>query len=90
MASGETLTGEVAGISAGIAYGQDTSSALLQSPEPSFQWIRLAQRVPVEIALKERPKVVPLVNGATASVIVEVPDDRRDGPIWDRIWSALR
>jgi multidrug resistance efflux pump len=74
MSSGETLVGEVAGISAGISYGQDGSDQLLQNPVASFEWIRLAQRVPVEISLKENPKLVPLVNGATATVVVQPPD----------------
>ncbi len=90
MASGETITGTVRGISTGIAYDQDDSSALLQNPTPSFQWIRLAQRIPVEIAIGEKPSQTPLINGATASVIVELADDRKQDPWWQRVVSALR
>ena len=75
MASPQTLAGRVAGISAGIAFGEDTSGTLLQQPVPSFRWVRLAQRVPVEIAFEAGSAPGPLVNGATATVIVgtEVP-----------------
>lgn len=70
MANGERLEGEVRGISPGISYSEDMSTSLLQAPEPSFQWIRLAQRIPVEVALKARPRSLPLANGMTASVTV--------------------
>ena len=85
MSSGEVVPGTVAGISAGIAYTEDASTSLLQAPEPSFQWVRLAQRVPVEITLDARPEQVPLINGTTATVILEPahPDER---PLWRRFW----
>lgn len=70
MASGEELDARVAGISTAISYAEDMSTSLLQSPTPSFQWIRLAQRIPVEIALDEVPESVPLANGMTAAVTV--------------------
>ncbi len=71
MAGPDTLAGRVVGISAGIAFGEDFSPTLLQAPEPSFRWVRLAQRVPIEIAFDSRSQTVPLVNGLTATVIVE-------------------
>ncbi len=38
--------------------------------EPSFDWIRLAQRVPVRIRLDEVPDDVTLVSGTTVSVVI--------------------
>ncbi len=37
---------------------------------PTFEWIRLAQRVPVRIEFDEVPEGVELVVGTTGSVLV--------------------
>jgi multidrug resistance efflux pump len=71
MATGEVLTGQVRGISTGSSFAEDMSTSLLQAPQPSFQWIRLGQRIPVEISLDAHPARLALVNGMTATVIVE-------------------
>ncbi|MCF3932114.1 HlyD family secretion protein [Acuticoccus sp. M5D2P5] len=86
MANGEVVEGRVEGIAPGIAVMEDVSSGLLQAPEPSFQWVRLAQRVPIEIKLVTRPKGIPLVGGATTTVIIE-PAMRDERPLWERIWN---
>ena len=39
--------------------------------EPTFDWVRLAQRVPVTIRLKEVPDNIQLVSGTTASISIE-------------------
>ena len=41
---------------------------LVPTIEPTFEWIRLAQRVPVRIRFKEVPEDLHLVSGMTASV----------------------
>ena len=38
--------------------------------EPTFDWVRLAQRVPVTIRLKEVPDNIKLVSGTTASISI--------------------
>ena len=43
---------------------------LLPSISPTFEWIRLAQRVPVRVSLLEVPDEVKLRVGTTASVLV--------------------
>lgn len=48
----------------------ESSSAIVPSVAPSFDWIRLAQRVPVRIQLTSVPDGVKLVSGATASVAI--------------------
>jgi multidrug resistance efflux pump len=75
------LKGRVESIGWGI-YQQDGSSGsnLLPSIEASFEWIRLAQRVPVLIHLEQVPDEVKLRVGTTASVLVRIgtsdqPDD---------------
>jgi multidrug resistance efflux pump len=65
------LTGAVDSIGWGIAQ-QDGSPGndLLPSINPTFEWIRLAQRVPVRVHLGEIPEGVELRVGTTASVLV--------------------
>ena len=65
------LTGVVNSIGWGIAQ-QDGSTGedLLPSINPTFQWIRLAQRVPVRVHLDQVPDGVELRVGTTASVLV--------------------
>jgi len=43
---------------------------LLPSPAPTFEWIRLAQRIPVRVVIDELPDGVELRVGTTASVQV--------------------
>ncbi|MDH3835016.1 MAG: HlyD family secretion protein [Nitrosopumilus sp.] len=65
------LEGQVESLGWGIA--QDDGSVgehLLPSISPTFEWIRLAQRVPVRVRLLEVPDEVKLRVGTTASVIV--------------------
>jgi len=87
MASGEVMSGHVQGIAAGIAFTQDRSALLLQAPDPSFEWVRLAQRVPVQIALEGTPRSVPFFNGATVTVIVQPTGEST--PLWQRLLQAL-
>ena len=65
------LEGRVDSIGWGIAQ-QDGSTGpdLLPNISPTFEWIRLAQRVPVRIHLVEVPDEVALRVGTTASVLV--------------------
>ena len=46
-------------------------SNLVPSIEPTFEWIRLAQRVPVRIELQQVPDDLHLVSGMTASISIE-------------------
>ncbi len=66
------LTGRVKSISWGIAQ-QDGSTGfqLLPNVAPTFEWIRLAQRVPVLVELTDVPPDVALRVGTTCSVLVE-------------------
>ena len=44
---------------------------VVPSIEPTFDWVRLAQRVPVTIRLREVPEEVRLISGTTASISIE-------------------
>ncbi|PKF61576.1 efflux transporter periplasmic adaptor subunit [Psychromonas sp. psych-6C06] len=65
----QTLKAEVTSIGYGIA-NQDgtTGNNLLQNVNPNFQWIRLAQRIPVKVMLKDLPNNIQLRVGMTASI----------------------
>jgi RND family efflux transporter MFP subunit len=67
----QPFAGVVDSLGWGIAQ-QDGSTAqnLLPSINPTFEWIRLAQRVPVRIHIEEPPDGVQLRVGTTASVLV--------------------
>ena len=65
------LEGLVDSLGWGI-FQQDGSSGanLLPDISPTFQWIRLAQRVPVRVRLVDMPDDIELRVGTTASVLV--------------------
>ncbi len=65
------LDGTVESIGWGIAPQDGNAGAnLLPSINPVFQWIRLAQRMPVRVILDRPPKGVELRVGMTASVMI--------------------
>jgi len=65
------LTGKVESIAWGIAHSDgNPGNNLLPSVKPVFQWIRLAQRIPVRIKLDKLPENVKLRFGLTASVMI--------------------
>lgn len=67
-----TLTGRVESIAGGIADRERSEDAGgLADVNPSFAWVRLAQRVPARIALDPLPAGETLVSGLTATVVVE-------------------
>ncbi|NEV64927.1 HlyD family secretion protein [Thiorhodococcus minor] len=67
----QPLQGQVDSISWGISQSDgSTGYDLLPSVSPTFQWIRLAQRIPVRVHLDEVPEGVALRVGTTASVLV--------------------
>jgi multidrug resistance efflux pump len=68
------LTGHVIGIARGIEVPNAQSDAAgLATVNPIFTWIRLAQRVPVRIAIDHAPPDVTLVVGLTATVEILPP-----------------
>ena len=68
----QPLRGTVESLGWGIAPADgNTGYNLLPSIKPVFQWIRLAQRIPVRIKLDEIPPDVELRFGLTASVMIE-------------------
>lgn len=65
------ITGHVESIGRGIDDSNDETGALgLPDVNPTFSWVRLAQRVPVRIQLDTVPTGIVLVAGLSASVSV--------------------
>ncbi|AZC20198.1 MULTISPECIES: efflux RND transporter periplasmic adaptor subunit [Pseudomonas] len=72
MSAGDALQGHVQSISRGITDRNATPDGqLLAEVEPTFNWVRLAQRIPVRIQLDKVPQGINLSAGMTASVQVE-------------------
>jgi RND family efflux transporter MFP subunit len=71
MMSGEVLKGHVESIARAI-YDRDNpeSRELIADVNPTFNWVRLAQRVPVRIHLDTIPDGFVLAAGSTCTVIV--------------------
>jgi multidrug resistance efflux pump len=71
MGGGRKLTGHVESFAEGIAdRDRSISQNMLPNVNPTFNWVRLAQRIPVRVALDPVPADVRLVAGQTATVQV--------------------
>jgi multidrug resistance efflux pump len=71
LMSGGELKGHVESISRGI-YDRDNpqSRELLADVNPTFNWVRLAQRVPVRLKIDEVPNGMLLAAGTTCTVVI--------------------
>ena len=79
MGEGKDISGHVE--SKSIASGiedreRSLDSTLLPNVNPTFSWVRLAQRIPVRIAVDQAPAEVRLVAGRTATVAVRQKNGR--------------
>ena len=72
MSGGPPLRGHVESVSRGIT-DQDNPAGpeLLANVTPTFEWVRLAQRIPVRIHIDKVPEGVLIASGMTATVVVE-------------------
>jgi p-hydroxybenzoic acid efflux pump subunit AaeA len=72
LGTDQVLTGHVESIAHGITDRDNpTDVRLLANVNPSFNWVRLAQRIPVRVRLDDSPQNAALVAGMTCSVIVK-------------------
>ncbi|AMG35552.1 HlyD family secretion protein [Achromobacter xylosoxidans] len=71
MGDSRQIRGHVESIALGIAdRDRSTGANLLPNVNPTFNWVRLAQRIPVRVKIDEVPAGVRLVAGQTATVAV--------------------
>lgn len=65
------ITGHVETITRGISVSNaEAGTQGLPNVNPIYTWVRLAQRVPVRVAIDHVPPSVPLVSGLTATVSI--------------------
>ena len=71
MGESQPIDGHVESIAGGISDRElSLNPSLLADVTPTFSWVRLAQRIPVRIAIDHVPDGVRLIAGRTASVTV--------------------
>jgi multidrug resistance efflux pump len=74
MSGGPPLRGHVESISRGITDRDNPAGPeLLANANPTFEWVRLAQRIPVRIHIDQVPDGVLISSGMTCTVVVEAP-----------------
>jgi multidrug resistance efflux pump len=77
MGESRLLYGHVESIAGGIEDRERSpSSDMLSNVNPTFNWVRLAQRVPVRVMLDKPPADIRLIAGRTATVSVLGPDGK--------------
>jgi multidrug resistance efflux pump len=81
MGYAQPITGHVATVTRGIGVSNAAAGVQgLPNVDPIYTWVRLAQRVPVRVAIDNVPAGIPLVAGMTATVTVVDPGaDRPSG-----------
>jgi multidrug resistance efflux pump len=74
MSGGPALQGHVESISHGITDRENANGPeLLANVNPTFEWVRLAQRIPVRIRIDGIPENVRISAGMTCTVVVAAP-----------------
>jgi multidrug resistance efflux pump len=83
------LRGHVQSIARGITNRDNPDGPeLLVNANPTFEWVRLAQRIPVRIHIDHVPEGVLVSSGMTATVVVEAPPHQWAFPAAVRRWLA--
>jgi multidrug resistance efflux pump len=71
MSGGPALQGHIEGISRGITDRDNPNGPqLLANVNPTFEWVRLAQRIPTRIHIDDVPDGVRISSGMTCTVVV--------------------
>ena len=74
MSGTPALQGHVDSISRGITDREDPNGPeLLANANPTFEWVRLAQRIPVRVHIDTVPDSVLISSGMTCTVVVTSP-----------------
>jgi len=84
------ITGHIATVTRGVSVSNAAASTQgLPNVDPVYTWVRLAQRVPVRIAIDNVPPGVPLVSGLTATVTIRDGKDGENGTVLERVRAEL-
>lgn len=84
------IIGHIATVTRGVSVSNAAASTQgLPNVDPVYTWVRLAQRVPVRIAIDKVPPGVPLVSGLTATVTIRDGKDSENGTLLQRVRAEL-
>jgi multidrug resistance efflux pump len=84
------IIGHIATVTRGVSVSNAAAATQgLPSVDPVYTWVRLAQRVPVRIAIDHVPSGVPLVSGLTATVTIRDGKDGENGTLLQRVRAEL-
>lgn len=78
---GHRFTGTVQGLAWAVKPSATHDAGTIPAPDPTLDWVRLAQRFPVRVVLEPFDAAFPYRMGATATVIVDT-ERRRPVPEW--------
>lgn len=79
MGIADEVEGHVQSIAGGVEDRERAGAdGQLANVNPSFTWVRLAQRIPVRIAIDKIPRNVRMIPGQTVTVIVHPRKDGRE------------
>jgi multidrug resistance efflux pump len=85
MGYAQPILGHVATVTRGIGVSDAAPGTQgLPNPNPVYTWVRLAQRVPVRIAIDSVPPGIPLVSGMSTTLTIEDAGATDDRPWLDR------
>lgn len=78
MGVSDEVRGHIESIAGGVEDRERTGSdSQLANVNPSFTWVRLAQRIPVRVAIDHVPAGVQLLSGQTTTVVIHPRADGR-------------
>ena len=81
------IIGHIATVTRGVSVSNAAAATQgLPNVDPVYTWVRLAQRVPVRIAIDTVPPGVPLVSGLTATVTIR---EGENGSLLQRVRSEF-
>jgi multidrug resistance efflux pump len=84
------ILGHIATVTRGVSVSNAAAATQgLPNVDPVYTWVRLAQRVPVRIAIDNVPAGVPLVSGLTATVTIRNGKDGDSGTLLQRVRAEL-
>jgi multidrug resistance efflux pump len=90
MGYSSPIVGHVATVTRGVSVSDAAAGTQgLPNVNPVYTWVRLAQRVPVRIAIDAVPPDVPLVSGMTATVTIRDDSDAARSTWFDRLRAAV-
>ncbi|WP_257540536.1 efflux RND transporter periplasmic adaptor subunit [Sphingobium sp. CFD-1] len=79
MGVADEIGGHVQSIAGGVEDRERAGvDGQLANVNPSFTWVRLAQRIPVRIAIDKVPAHVRMIPGQTATVVIHPREDGRE------------